>query len=36
MTVYFAKDVVARVDSDVTSAPVTTVTRGGVKYAVPF
>lgn len=36
VTVYFKGNVVARVVSDVHSAPVTTVTRGGVKYPVPF
>jgi outer membrane protein assembly factor BamE (lipoprotein component of BamABCDE complex) len=36
VTVYFSGNVVARVVSDVQTAPVTTVTRGGVKYPVPF
>lgn len=36
VTVYFSGNAVARVVSDVHSAPVTTVTRGGVKYPVPF
>ncbi|HLK70799.1 MAG TPA: outer membrane protein assembly factor BamE [Steroidobacteraceae bacterium] len=36
VTVYFQKDVVSQVVSDVKSAPVTTETRGGIKYPVPF
>lgn len=36
VTVYFTKNVVARVTSDVRSAPVTTVTHGGIKYPVAF
>jgi outer membrane protein assembly factor BamE len=36
VTIYFSNGVVARVDSNVTKAPVTTETRGGVKYPVPF
>jgi outer membrane protein assembly factor BamE len=36
VTVYFTGNAVARVVSDVRSAPVTTITRGGVKYPVPF
>ncbi|HTT06187.1 MAG TPA: outer membrane protein assembly factor BamE [Steroidobacteraceae bacterium] len=36
VTVYFQKDVVARVVSDVKAAPITTETHGGVKYPVPF
>jgi outer membrane protein assembly factor BamE len=36
VTVYFQKDVVARVVSDVKKAPITTETHGGIKYPVPF
>ena len=36
VTVYFQKDVVSKVVSDVKSAPITTQTRGGIKYPVPF
>ncbi len=36
VTVYFEKDVVARVVSDVKSAPITTETHHGIKYPVPF
>ena len=36
VTIYFEKDVVARVVSDVKAAPITTETHGGVKYPVPF
>ncbi|HEX4052083.1 MAG TPA: outer membrane protein assembly factor BamE [Steroidobacteraceae bacterium] len=36
VTVYFQKDLVARVVSDVKKAPITTQTHGGVKYPVPF
>lgn len=36
VTVYFQKDVVARVVSDVKRAPITTETHGGIKYPVPF
>ncbi len=36
VTIFFSGNTVARVVSDVRSAPVTTVTRGGVKYPVPF
>jgi len=36
VTVFFAKDVVSRIVSDVRSTPITTVTRGGIKYPVAF
>lgn len=36
VTVFFEKDLVARVVSDVKNTPVTTVTRGGVKYPVAY
>jgi outer membrane protein assembly factor BamE len=36
VTVYFQGNAVTRVVSDVHGTPVTTVTRGGVKYPVPF
>jgi len=36
VTVYFQKDVVARVVSNVKRAPITTETHGGIKYPVPF
>lgn len=36
VTVYFQKDVVSRVVSDVTKPPTTTQTRGGIKYPVPY
>jgi outer membrane protein assembly factor BamE len=36
VTIYFQKDVVARVLSDVKTAPITTETHHGIKYPVPF
>lgn len=36
VTVFFQKDVVARVVSDVKKAPVTTETHHGIKYPVPY
>ena len=36
VTVFFQKDVVARVVSNVTRAPVTTETHHGIKYPVPY
>jgi outer membrane protein assembly factor BamE len=36
VTVFFEKDVVSRIVSDVPSTPITTVTRGGIKYPVAF
>ena len=36
VTVYFEKDLVARVESDVKRAPITTETHHGIKYPVPF
>jgi outer membrane protein assembly factor BamE len=36
VTVYFQKDLVARVVSDVSKPPITTETHGGIKYPVPF
>jgi len=36
VVVWFDKGVVSRVQSNVTRAPVTTVTRGGIKYPVPY
>jgi outer membrane protein assembly factor BamE len=36
VTVFFEKDVVSRVVSDVASTPITTITRGGVKYPVAY
>jgi outer membrane protein assembly factor BamE len=36
VAVFFQKDLVARVVSDVKATPITTVTRGGVKYPVAY